>query len=144
MAQHGQRKCLFCGDFFFPDHRNGTRQRYCGAADCRRASKSASQAAWLSKPQNVDYFKSPVHVERVRVWRAAHPGYTGRTGQRPRTRCALQDSCIVQVPDLVEQIEGRAAPPEIAGGRALQDLLNPSTALLAGLIAHLFELTLQG
>ena len=86
MAQHGQRKCLFCGDFFFPDHRNGTRQRYCGAADCRRASKLASQAAWLSKPQNVDYFKSPVHVERVRAWRAAHPGYTGRTGQRPRTR----------------------------------------------------------
>ena len=140
MAQHGQRKCLFCGDFFFPDHRSGTRQRYCGATDCRRASKSASQAAWLSKPQNVDYFKGPVHVERVRAWRAAHPGYTR---QRPRTRCALQDSCSAQVPDLVEQIANRAAPPKIHGDRALQDLLNPTTALLAGLIAHLFELTLQ-
>ena len=27
------------------------------------------------KPENRNYFRGPVHVERVRVWRAAHPGY---------------------------------------------------------------------
>jgi hypothetical protein len=61
--------------FFFPDHRTGERQRYCCAADCRRASLAASQAAWLARPPNNDYFIGPVHVARVQAWRAAHPGY---------------------------------------------------------------------
>ena len=47
MAKTGQRKCMSCGEFFIPDHRSGERQRYCSAAACRRASKAASQAAWL-------------------------------------------------------------------------------------------------
>ena len=80
MAQAGQRKCLCCGLFFVPDHRNGVRQRYCAAAACRRASKAASQAAWLAQPENEAYFRGPVHVARVQAWRAAHPGYS--RGQR--------------------------------------------------------------
>ena len=52
MAQSGQRKCLCCGLFFESDHRNLTRQRYCSATACRHASKVASQAAWLARPQN--------------------------------------------------------------------------------------------
>jgi hypothetical protein len=48
MAKAGQRKCMSCGEFFIPDHRSGERQRYCCAADCRRASKLASQGAWLT------------------------------------------------------------------------------------------------
>ena len=73
MAKVGQRKCMSCGEFFIPDHRNGERQRYCGAAQCRRASKAASQAAWLARPPNNDYFSGAVHVARVQVWRTAHP-----------------------------------------------------------------------
>ena len=140
MAQCGQRKCLCCGDFFFPDRRSAGRQRYCSAADCRRASKAASQAAWHALPENLDYFKGPLHVERVRAWRAAHPGYSR---PRPPARRVLQDALPAQVHDLVEQISDRGAVPEISGEPALQDLLNPTTALLAGLIAHLFEVTLQ-
>ena len=75
MAKAGQRKCMSCGEFFVPDHRSGERQRYCCAADCRRASKAASQAAWLARPPNNDYFSGPVHVARVQTWRAAHSGY---------------------------------------------------------------------
>ncbi len=74
MAQSGQRKCLCCGDFFDHDHRNRKRQRYCSNANCRRASKAASQAAWLAQPQNHGYFCDPVHVARVQAWRVAHPG----------------------------------------------------------------------
>jgi|JI7StandDraft_1071085.scaffolds.fasta_scaffold91450_2 hypothetical protein len=140
MAQCGQRKCLCCGEFFFPDHRSVGRQRYCSAPDCRRASKATSQASWLAKTENQDYFKGAVHVERVRAWRAAHPGYSR---PRPAQWRALQDPLPAQVPDSVEQIANRGAPPETPGEAALQDLLNPSTALLAGLIAHLFEVTLQ-
>ncbi len=87
MAQSGQRKCLCCGLFFDSDHRNRKRQRYCSADACRRASKAASQAIWLAQPQNSEYFRDPVHVARVRAWRAAHPGY-GR-GRHPPPR-ALQ------------------------------------------------------
>ena len=76
MAKAGQRKCMSCGEFFIPDHRSGERQRYCGATACRRASKAASQAAWLAQPANNDYFRGPVHVARVQAWRAAHRGYS--------------------------------------------------------------------
>ena len=65
MAQCGQRKCLCCQEFFLPDYRNADRQRYCPAAACRRASKAASQAAWLARPDNADYFRGPVQVRRV-------------------------------------------------------------------------------
>ena len=65
--QSGQRKCLCCSKFFDLDHRNRERQRYCANAECRRASKSASQAAWLAQAQNGGYFCDPVHVARVRA-----------------------------------------------------------------------------
>ncbi len=140
MAQSGQRKCLCCGLFFDLDHRNRKRQRYCSASACRRASKAASQATWLAQSQNSAYFRDPVHVARVQAWRVAHPGY-GR-GRR-RTPCALQDGLIVQVPESIEESanggERAAAPPVLA----LQDPLTTLAPALAGLIAHLFELTLQ-
>ncbi len=140
MAKAGQRKCLLCGVFFAPDHRNRERQRYCCAAECRRASKAASQAAWLSKPANNEYFSDPVHVARVQAWRIAHPGY-GR--DKPCRSPALQDSSMTQVPDVIEESANRDEIAETPAATALQDLLNAQSPLLAGLIAHLFQLTLQ-
>ena len=69
------RKCKHCQTFFAPDPRSAKRQRYCAKAACRQASKAASQYRWLQKPANRDYFTGPTHVERVRQWRRAHPGY---------------------------------------------------------------------
>ena len=140
MAQGGQRKCLCCEEFFFPDWRNVKRQRYCSKARCRRASKAASQAKWLSKPQNRDYFSGPTHVQRVRGWRDAHPGY-GRG--RSRRRRALQDPLVAQVPDVIAEFADRAQTLENLEATALQDLLIPSKALLAGLVAQLCDVTLQ-
>ena len=143
MAKAGQRKCLSCGEFFFPDHRSGERQWYCCAADCRRASKAASQARWLARPPNNDYFSGPVHVARVQVWRAAHPGYARG---RVRPSRALQDLLTPQVPDAVEECANRARAPEAPAapaGVTLQDLLNAESPLLAGLVAHLFQPALQ-
>jgi hypothetical protein len=135
MTQAGRRKCLCCELFFLPDPRNRTRQRYCSAAACRRASKTASQAAWLAHPQNRAYFRDPMHVARVQAWRATHPGYS--RGRR-RAAAALQDPLFSQTVESSEETvvhAGAAAP--------LQDLLNAPTPVLAGLIAHLFEVTLQ-
>lgn len=136
MAQVGQRKCLCCGVFFTPDHRNRTRQRYCASAPCRQASHAASQAAWLARPENAAYFRGPEHVARVQAWRAAHPGY-GRG--RGRTAPALQDALISQAVESTGESAVRTASPPVP----LQDLLQVSSPVLAGLIAHLFEVTLQ-
>jgi hypothetical protein len=140
MGQAGQRKCLSCGQFFVVNRRSGERHRYCSAAPCRRASKSASQAAWLSQPANADYFSGPVQVSRVQAWRALHPGFGAGRLRAPR---ALQDSLFAQVHDLVEEsgnrVEAPAAPDEVA----LQDSINALPPALTGLIAHLFGLTLQ-
>ena len=140
MAKAGQRKCMSCVEFFIPDHRSGERQRYCGAAACRRASKAASQAAWLARPANHDYFSGPVHVARVQSWRAAHPGYSRG---RDRSSPALQDLLMTQVPDAVEECANRVEVPETRPGAALQDLWNAESPLLAGLIVHLFQPALQ-
>ena len=141
MAQSGQRKCLCCKLFFDPDHRNRERQRYCSQAECRRASKTASQGAWLAQSDNHDYFRGPVHVARVQAWRAAHPGY-GR-GKR-RKPAPLQDGLSAQVNDLIEETAIRGESTDAA---ALQDLLiapsDSPSPVLVGLIAHLFEVTLQ-
>ena len=140
MAQAGQRKCLCCANCFDLDHRNRERQRFCSATQCRRASKAASQAAWLVKPQNNDYFRDPVHVARVQVWRVAHPGYSRGKPRRPRT---LQDPLIAQVAEQVEECPIRGEIAAVPGLTALQDLLTAPTPVLAGLIAHLFAFTLQ-
>ena len=140
MAKAGQRKCMSCGEFFIPDHRKGERQRYCCAAQCRRASKAASQAAWLARAPNNDYFSGPVHVARVQAWRAAHPGYSRG---RARPSRALQELLTPQVPDAIEESANRAELPEAPAVVALQDLLNAESPLLAGLIAHLFQPALQ-
>jgi hypothetical protein len=132
MARAGQRKCLSCGQYFDPDPRVGARQQYCSVSACRRVSKAQSQQRWRSKPENLDYFRGPVHLARVQAWRAAHPGYTRRVPP-------LQDQCASQSINCNDESANRTVP---AVAR-LQDLLSASPPVLAGLIAHLFQVTLQ-
>jgi hypothetical protein len=84
MKKKRRRKCLHCRQLFRPDPRNRRHQRYCSEGECQRASKAASQRRWLAKPANREYFRGPAHVERVRAWRAAHPGYWRPAAQRRR------------------------------------------------------------
>ena len=67
MTKRRRPKCLNCGQLFRPDPRNLRHQRYCSASVCRKASKAASQARGLAKPQNRNYFRGPEHVARVRA-----------------------------------------------------------------------------
>jgi hypothetical protein len=153
-------KCANCHQRFRADPRNAWHQRYCGASACRAASKAASQRRWLGKPENRDYFRGPEHVERVRAWRQAHPGYGGRTttatpSAAARTSAAsagpastgpagapLQEVVLTQ--DLDAQGESaQQATPEMAARPALQDLLQQQPVVLIGLLAHLSASTLQ-
>jgi len=134
MHPRGSCKCRHCGEFFEPDARNRARQRYCRKAPCRKARKAASQRAWLSKPENRDYFRGEANVARVRAWRAAHPGYAKRS---PRSGgVTLQDRLMSQPAEIARQ-------PQPDDPVALQDLLNAQPPVVVGLIAHLTGMTLQ-
>ena len=93
MGRGDRRKCKCCLKLFRPDARNRRHQFYCSASGCRAASKAASQARWLAKPENEGYFRGPVNVARVQAWRARHPGYW-RKGRA--AGAALQDVSMAQ------------------------------------------------
>jgi hypothetical protein len=130
MIKRRRRKCLNCGALFRPDARNVRHQRYCSAPACRQASKAASQQRWLAKGANRDYFRGPEHTERVRAWRAAHPGYS-RQGAP-----ALQEHSLAQATDSNEKSASLTPSP-------LQDLSRAQPLVLYGLIAHLTGAALQ-
>lgn len=73
-----QKNCEFCGRFFIPDCRIGSKQRSCARPDCRTLRKAAAQAAWVSK--NSDYFKG--RYATTKKWREEHPGINGDGGKR--------------------------------------------------------------
>ena len=127
MARGRRRKCKYCLKLFCPDPGNRRHQRYCSALRCRRASKAESQARWLARPENHDYFRGPVHLARCQAWRARHPGYW---------RTASKDVPSPQVVDPVGKMGIFVRTP-------LQDLLTAQGAVLIGLIAHLVGTPLQ-
>jgi hypothetical protein len=122
---------------FQPDARNAHHQRYCGEAACRRASKAASQRRWLGKAANREYFRGAANVERVRAWRAEHPGYW-RGAQRGALQAgsALQEVYAGQAIEVAEE-SGDLAPS------ALQELFSAQPVVLIGLIANLTGSALQ-
>lgn len=119
-------KCLNCNEKHRCDHRNRGRQSYCSKPACRKASKAASQRRWLSRPENENYFRGADGCERVRRWRAAHPGYWRK--KRPAGEGTLQETCESQV----VEVEAVADP---VPGVALQEALFAQPALLVGLIS---------
>ena len=140
MPRRGNIKCLFCRTLFVADARNAQRQRYCSAVPCRKASKAASQRAWLGKPENQDYFCGPEHVVRVQAWRADHPGYWRRTAvanaATQSTPVALQDSYPLQGVETITESGTLASA-------ALQDLMRDQPAVLFGFFAQFTGSALQ-
>jgi len=129
-----RKKCYNCKELFIPDPRNINRQKYCRKPECRKASKAASQRRWLAKPENQDYFCGSDHVERVQLWRQAHPGYWRR--KRKKHQDALQDPLILQ------SVENTNDKFKFANN-ALQDFLIAQPPVLLGLIANFTGNALQ-
>ena len=128
-----RRKCKCCRKLFRPDRRNRHHQYYCSAPTCRAASKAASQARWLARPENRNYFRGPVHVARVQAWRSRHPGYWRRGRD---VDPALQDVSTAQPIGSAGKTDNIAVSP-------LQELLSAQPAVLIGLIAHLAGTPIQ-
>lgn len=136
--------CLCCNKPFDADARNAHHQKYCSTPICRKASKAASQSAWIAKPENVNYHRGALAVARVRDWQKAHPDYRER--QNAKRGIALQDFIIPQPADSMPERpvlpeEGKMSvlpvPP------ALQDFISLQPFVFMGLISHFFNITLQ-
>ena len=128
-----KRKCKNCHKFFRPDPRNAGRQKYCSKAECRKASKAASQKKWLSKPENKNYFRGSHHVQRVQEWRRLHPGYWKKHDEHQKP---LQDH---SAPEKTEQ----QADARQLIDHTLQDPFSSQQVVLLGLLAHLTGSALQ-
>ena len=100
LKKNKRRRCLCCQQLFRGHPRTRALQRYCSEANCRAASKKASQQRWLRKPENQDYFCGPQHVSRVQAWRQAHPEYG--LGSRGKAR-PLQETIRRQGIDPVRE-----------------------------------------
>jgi hypothetical protein len=139
--------CQNCKRVFHPDHRNMTRQRFCSKPECRHASKVDAQRRWRQQPDNLDYFKGSVHVERVQQWRREHPGYWRRQVPEADPRPdALQETLTAQEMETQTLQEGIANPEPGAANPepdALQDSFFLQPTVLVGLIAQLTGLALQ-
>jgi hypothetical protein len=129
-----KKRCRNCKKLFLPDPRNATRQEYCHAPECRKASKYESQKRWMEKPENQNYFCGSVHVERVQKWRKDHPGYWRR--KSGENISALQETLNQQ------PAENTMDTVDLPSG-ALQDILNAQHIVLLGLIAHFTGSALQ-
>jgi len=152
MGQERRRTCVNCGESFAPDPRNTRHQRYCTQPACRAASKRASQAKWLVKPENRDYHRGPAAVARVRAWRQAHPGYSRRKTAVPvadpaplqadpaTAASASQDACNATQGSL--PIPAGVALQDVMGS-PLQEILAAQPYVLIGLIGHLWDCALQ-
>jgi len=149
-------KCLCCRTFFRPS-KGHPQQRFCTLPECRKASKQSSQRQWLER--SPDYFRGPEHVERVRNWRAAHPGYSRGKKRKPKARkCqgALQDLVSTQVPEQEAVAptherqsssfplkEGAPISADSCSNRTLQDLVRVQVPLLVGFIVSTTGVALQ-
>lgn len=148
MGRAKQRRCLSCAEIFTPDARNARHQHYCTALPCKAASKRASQAKWLAKPENQDYYRGPQAVARVQAWRKAHPGYSRRKAAVARTVQSIpsNDPRAESVAEPLVCGPGSALSVQIscnAQAHPLQDLLDAQPIVLVGLIAHIWGSSLQ-
>jgi len=127
-----KKKCRNCRCLFVPDPRNRDRQEFCFEAECRKASKVASQKKWLTKPENSDYFRGSDNVKRVQEWRKKNKGYW----KRSKKPVALQDS-------LMAQPVGNTENDSKIASSALQDLLAVQPPVIIGLISNFIGSALQ-
>ena len=159
MGQERRSTCANCGEGFVPDPRNAHHQRYCARPACRAASKRASQAKWLGKPENRNYHRGAAAVARVRAWRQAHPGYGRRNVAVPIAAPATlpicpdplhADAAVTAASAPQSPCNAAASLPARSGaplqdlmGSPLQEILSAQPYVLIGLIGHLWDCALQ-
>ena len=113
-------KVLKLRGLVFADHRNRSRQQYCG-------KQGGSQKSWLAKPKNQDYFCGADNVQRGPALATRPSGYWRR--KECSGGNALQDPLIAQT--------SKAIPILLNHSRVRYKSLNQATICLIGLISIL-------
>ena len=81
-------QCVFCGRFFRPDARVGSRQKSCSSSECQKKRKRFQEGIW--RKRNPDYFKG--RYGYLKEWRERNPDYPNRL------RAKKQDLIQTQIP----------------------------------------------
>ena len=76
--KHPEKKCVHCHQWFTPNPKTASRQRFCSKKRCQKARKHASYQRWLALPVNWEHWRGPANVQRVQEWRKKNPGYWRR------------------------------------------------------------------
>lgn len=99
------KKCAFCGRFFMPDVRVGSRQKSCKESSCQIKRKKMQQMRWLTS--NGAYFKG--RYENTKAWRLANPGSQKEWRDKRRNEIQTQISPPAQVQSM--RLHLRLLPP---------------------------------
>jgi hypothetical protein len=134
MSPEAVRNCLHCSDVFEPDVRHRHDQRYCRKPVCQRARQAVNNERWRARPEHRDWWRGEWNVERVREWRAQHPGYWKRWKRKKAV--ALQ---IAINPTQATEAKVDASPggADCATNR-VPELLKTQSPVVVGLIAQMY------
>jgi hypothetical protein len=122
------RCCAQCGQAFSINPRLGRRHRYCAKLACQRVRRAANLRRWLKRNGGRSYYRGQANGDRVRHWRAAHPGYW----RRGRHAKAAKFGAVAS--------KRLAAAARLV---ALQNSIDADLALKIGLISELMGTALQ-
>lgn len=131
--------CLHCNRLFVPDCRHRDNQKYCMKPACRQARQAANLQRWREKPENKDFWRGSWNGDRVREWRAAHPGYGKRAGRKKKVP--------LQIASNAPEVAGSEQDKPESGGAGVTNripaLLLEQSPVVVGLIAQMTGSTLQ-
>lgn len=134
MSPDAVRNCLHCNQVFEPDVRHRHDQRYCRKPVCQRARQAANNERWRARPEHQGWWRGEWNVQRVREWRAQHPGYWKRWKRKKAV--ALQ---IAINPAQATEVKVDASPTgaDCATNR-VPELLKTQSPVVVGLIAQMY------
>lgn len=140
-----RKRCRYCERLFLPHPAVGSRQKSCGAADCREARKAEAQRSWVAA--NPDYFRGRYQAE-LKDWLREHPGYLRRHRQKLRQQSsapAATGASHAPVPVGVSlaapaQARTRARAPTLSD---IQDELTALSRSVSGIMAVLERSDIQ-
>jgi hypothetical protein len=121
MAKLPRKRCCICRRGFCPDPRVGERQRACGRAECQKARRAQTQAAWRAR--NPDYFRELRFQKRWADAKAAQRpvGSVAAGRHAEATEGAVRAPPLLRIPPELRRIPWDLAQAEI--GVAPTDLL---------------------
>jgi hypothetical protein len=101
---------------------------------CQRARQAVNNERWRARPEHQDWWRGEWNVQRVREWRAQHPGYWKRWKRRKPG--ALQIA-INPTQTTATKMDASPAVVDCATNR-VPEVLKTQSPVVVGLIAQMY------